>query len=290
MELLIDENLAGKTIQEVALIKLKVSNGALSRLKFSGGILLNNAQARTTQRVQEGDVLRLVFHEPALPPPLPSLKPLQVVYEDEWLLVVDKPAPLPTLPSFRQEGETLENRVYTHLNCPDPFVYRPVNRLDKGTSGLMCIAKDGHTHQLLQRLLHTPKYVRVYLALCQGTFPQAVGVIDAPIARGEGIKRRVDPLGQRAVTGYEVLQSNEEISLVKLQLFTGRTHQIRVHGSSLGCPVVGDYLYGQPHPLLPGRFALHACQLALPHPVSGDMLRFESPLPETLARLLGEEQ
>ena len=223
----------------------------------------------------------------SLPPPLPSLKPLQVVYEDEWLLVVDKPAPLPTLPSFRQEGETLKNRVYTHLNCPDPFVYRPVNRLDKGTSGLMCIAKDGHTHQLLQRLLHTPKYVRVYLALCQGTFPQAVGVIDAPIARGEGIKRRVDPLGQRAVTGYEVLQSNEEISLVKLQLFTGRTHQIRVHVSSLGCPVVGDYLYGQPHPLLPGRFALHACQLALPHPVSGDMLRFESPLPETLARLLG---
>lgn len=277
---------AGKSIRQLALGVCRVSRGALSRLKFQQGILLNGLPAHTDQRVQEGDVLTLHFREPVLPLPAASAVPLDVVFEDEHLLVVIKPAPLPAIASCHQSGETLQNRVFSHLGGPADFVYRPVNRLDKGTSGLMLIAKDAHIHQLMQRQLHTALFLREYHAVVVGTLPEMSGIISLAIGPGEGVRRQVLPSGRPSVTRWQVIEAGRKASLVRLVLETGRTHQIRVHLEALGHPVWGDYLYGKEDSLLRGRFALHATQLTFHHPVTGETIVCSSPMPQELLELL----
>ena len=164
-----------------------------------------------------------------------------------------------------------------------------MNRLDKGTSGLMVVAKSAHAQHLLQRLLHTPDFRRDYLAVVEGAPEPMAGTVDAPIAKEDAasIRRVVCAAGKPSVTHYETLASHGNRSLVRLSLETGRTHQIRVHMAHLGCPVSGDFLYGTELPELPGRFALHSAELLLRHPLTGERLDIHSPLPEALARLMG---
>ncbi|MDD2428591.1 MAG: RluA family pseudouridine synthase [Eubacteriales bacterium] len=286
IEYRVEQTCAAKTIRQVALGVCRVSRGALSRLKFQEGILLNGVPAHTDQRVRTGDILTLVFREPVLPLPAASHMPLDVAYEDAALLVVIKPAPLPAISSRHQSGETLQNRVFSHLGAPRDFVYRPVNRLDKGTSGLMLIAKNAHIHQLMQRQLHSNALQREYQGIIAGILPQMKGTIALPIGRGEGVKRCVSQSGRPSVTHYEVIRAGEKTSLVQLQLETGRTHQIRVHLEALGHPIVGDYLYGEEDTRLPGRFALHAARLWFRHPLSGEEIVCASPVPQQLTELL----
>ena len=166
-------------------------------------------------------------------------------------------------------------------------VFRPVNRLDCGTSGLMAVARDAHVHALLCKSLHTGSFERRYLAVAEGVFAEKEGAVDAPIARAEGsaIKRCVSPDGQRAVTHYRVLRNNDRFSLVELVLETGRTHQIRVHLAHLGHPLAGDFLYGTEDKALIGRAALHAWKLRLTHPITGQILEFERGLPQDMLAL-----
>ena len=276
---------AGRTVKSLALKEMALSRGRLSSLKFSGGLKLDGAPVRTDVYPAAGQVITARWEETGGAALAPCPADFSIVYEDEYYYVLDKPAPLPTLASPHQTGGALENGLYAYLGCPAGFVFRPVNRLDKGTSGLMAAAKDGHAQQRLQRLLHTDAFIREYLALCLGAPPDGQGVIDLPIGRESGVKRAVRPDGQRAVTHYRVEQTRGALSLLRLRLDTGRTHQIRVHLSALGCPILGDYLYGQPDPRLPGRFALHACRLAFRHPFTGDPVEVESPLPEELMNL-----
>ena len=163
-----------------------------------------------------------------------------------------------------------------------------MNRLDKGTSGLMIVAKDAHIQHRLQALLHTPAFIRTYQAVVEGCPDDDCGVIDAPIGKenAASIRRIVTASGKPSVTHYRVLKRGKTRTLVELTLETGRTHQIRVHMASIGCPVVGDFLYGTEIPQLPGRFALHASALTLHHPMTGDWLSLTSPLPASLATLL----
>ena len=167
-------------------------------------------------------------------------------------------------------------------------MYRPVNRLDKGTSGLMLVARSPHSQHRLQQLLHSPDFTRVYLAVVEGHLPHRQGVIDAPIGKEDAasIRRIITSNGKPSVTRYEVLRETEARSLVRLQLETGRTHQIRVHMAHMGCPVCGDFLYGHELSELPGRFALHSHEVLLTHPLTGKALHLVSPLPESLTSLL----
>ena len=152
----------------------------------------------------------------------------------------------------------------------------------------MIVAKDAHIQHRLQALLHTPEFIRTYQAVVEGCPDDDCGVIDAPIGKEDAasIRRIVTPSGKPSVTHYRVLKRGKTRALVELVLETGRTHQIRVHMASIGCPVVGDFLYGTEIPQLPGRFALHASALTLHHPMTGDWLSLTSPLPESLATLL----
>ena len=145
-----------------------------------------------------------------------------------------------------------------------------------------------HAQQLASRMLHTDAFVREYLAVTQGVPACPEGVIDAPVARvpGATVRRCVDAGGQQARTQYRLLGEANGRALLRLRLFTGRTHQIRVHLSHIGCPIVGDYLYGREEESLPGRFALHSAYVSLTQPVTGERIEIESPLPPALARLL----
>ena len=276
----------GRTVKSVALKEMRLSRGLFSSLKFSGGLTLDGQTVRADTRLTEGQVLRAGWQDQAALELTPYAVSFEIPYADDHFLIIDKPAPLPTLCSARQEGPTLENALYARLGCPQDFVFRPVNRLDKGTSGLLVVARDAHAQQLLQRQLHTEAFAREYLAVCRGRLPQGEGMIDLPIAQGDGVRREVSPDGVRAVTHYRVEMETEAYSLVRLRLETGRTHQIRVHLAALGCPIAGDYVYGEVDPRLPGRFALHACGLRFVHPFTGKEIRAESPLPPALNALL----
>ena len=281
LSVMISSGLAGRSVKSVALGQLKVSYGQLKRMKFSDHILVDGIPRHTDYILRAGECLRLCFPAQAGPRVGAGSEDLNVVWEDPDILIIDKPAPLPSVAS-RQGGETLENRVFSYMNCPEDFIYRPVNRLDKGTSGLMMAAKNAHIQQRMQRLLHTGSFVREYLAVVDGRPAETKGIIDLPISHGLGIKRVIDAAGRPAITEYEMLEAGESRSLLRLALHTGRTHQIRVHLAALGCPVAGDFLYGQEDERLPGRFALHSFRLCFCHPLSGEWVETRSPLPANL--------
>ena len=275
----------GRRLAAILTGSLKLSRHRVSSLKFSGGILLDGQRTHTGAVVRAGQVVEILLTDG--PADLaPYAIALHIPYRDQDLLIVDKPAPLPAIHSARQDGRTLENAVYAALGCPADFCYRPVSRLDKGTSGLMPVALNAPMHAWMQRLLHTPDYAREYLAVVEGAPPEPAGVCEAPIGQGEGVRRVVTPAGKPCRTHYRVLRQANGRSLLWLRLDTGRTHQIRVHMAYLGCPVAGDGLYGAPLPQLPGRFALHSARLAFTHPLTGERIALESPLPEALRNLL----
>ena len=282
----VPERWDGATVKEVARGLLQLSSTRLKKAKrLPDGIVLGGRGVTVVERVRAGEELSIALEDPAA---LTEVEPvpgaLDVVYEDEYLLVLNKPAGLPVHPSPGHARDTLANRAVARYG----EAFRPVNRLDAGTSGLMAAARDPHVHARLSRALHTPDFFRAYLAVTEGPWEQRAGTIDLPIARapGSAIRRCVDPAGQRAVTHFRVLTNRGGVSLVELVLETGRTHQIRVHLSHLGHPLIGDFLYGKEEPERIARPALHAWKLHFVHPMSGEELRFCAPLPEDMRALL----
>ena len=271
MEYMVLPEQDGMRLRDVLRRVMGVSYTAMKSAKWNGGITVDGVVTPVDAFVRAGQVVAIRFRENA---PVYAVKPYEL--------------PLASQSSALHPDDTLENALYAHLRCPTDFVYRPVNRLDKGTSGLMIVAKDAHIQHRLQALLHTPEFIRTYQAVVEGCPDDDCGVIDAPIGKEDAasIRRIVTASGKPSVTHYRVLKRGKTRTLVELTLETGRTHQIRVHMASIGCPVVGDFLYGTEIPQLPGRFALHASALTLHHPMTRDWLSLTSPLPASLATLL----
>ncbi|MBO7663943.1 MAG: RluA family pseudouridine synthase [Clostridia bacterium] len=283
MEYRTQEEENGKKLKEILRGPMKISYSALKSTKWNGEIRLNGKIAHTNTRVQAGDLISVVFPEAN---PAYQLKPydlpLKIVYEDRDLRIVDKPAGLASQSSRNHPDDSLENALYAWDGCPESFIYRPVNRLDKGTGGLMVIARNAYSQHLLQQMLHTDRFRRFYLARTDGHPPEEKGKICLPIGKAPGmtLKRMICPEGKPSVTYYRVIAEDEEHSLILLELGTGRTHQIRVHLSAIGCPIQGDFLYGREDPAaFPACFALHSAGLMLTHPVTGETIRRIS-LPE----------
>lgn len=287
----VDAKVDGRQLKTVVFTQLKIGRRLFSSIKFQNGLLVDGIPTHADQKVHAGQNVTLLLPEDSASSRLPQPVPLSIAYEDEDLLIVVKPAPLPSQASSRKGTDTLENHVAAYLGSGGPFVYRPVNRLDKGVSGLMAIAKNAYAQQRLQSQLHTPDFVREYLSVVEGIPDPPSGVIDAPISKisPDGVKRCVSPDGKPSVTHYQTLQIGGGRSLVKLRLETGRTHQIRVHLQYIGCPVAGDFLYGRELAELPGRIALHAFHMQCLHPVMHERLSITSPLPEELAKLMEEK-
>ena len=275
---------AGLPVKTILRQRLGLSTNLLRRLKqVPDGILLDGVHVTVRAEVQAGQVLS-VLHEPDTGREsrvTAQEGALDIVYEDSDLLVVNKPAGLAVHPSPGHDGNTLANYVMAHYQAQGLMrMFHPINRLDRGTSGLLCIAKTQMAAQRLGVQLQRREIKRTYHAVVTGGSFPAKGTIDLPIGRrpGKGIARQVRADGERAVTHFRVLQRREHAMLLELQLETGRTHQIRVHCSFLGHPVLGDFMYGEEYDWLDGQ-ALHACRLGFAHPITGEALCFEAPEP-----------
>ena len=223
---------------------------------------------------------------------VPAPGPLDIVYEDPDLIVMDKAAGVLVHPGHGHFDDTLGNFLMYHYKIAgDESDFHPVHRLDKGTSGLIAVAKHAHAQEKLKNQLHTGDFRRVYLAVCNGVPPSPAGTVDAPIGPAEGSRmaREVRPDGKPARTRYRVFRTWGLRSLVELELETGRTHQIRVHMAHLGCPLTGDFLYGAENRALIARPALHSARLELTHPITGKRLSFAVPQPADMAALIPKE-
>ena len=257
--------------------------------KYPDGILLDGEHATTADTARPGQVLSILISDRENGDLEPAEGPVDIVYQDGDLLVLNKAAGVAVHPSPGHHADTLGNFLTDYYKKQGvPFIFRPANRLDRGTSGLMVAARHAHAQELLKHQLHTGAFKRVYLAVCQGVPGQEEGIIDMPIGRADGsvLMRQVRADGARAVTHYKVLSTSRGRSLVRLELETGRTHQIRVHMAWLGCPLVGDFLYGVEDKTLIGRTALHSWQLSVKQPLTGKRLELTAPLPEDMVNLL----
>ena len=282
----------GSTVRHILKAGLHFSTHAVARLtRAENGILVNGRHARTVDILHAGDVLQVETgdHRPPKVLPTPGDWPLPIVWEDGHLLVVDKPAGMTAHASnFLPDTPTVAGALAWQRGTD--FIFHSVNRLDKGTTGLMVVAKSGYVHDRLRRALHTEGFYREYRAVCLGCPQPLQGTIDAPIGRDEtsAVARKIRPDGQSAISHYEVLSPGEALSLVKLVPETGRTHQLRLHMASIGHPLAGDWLYGSEDPALIPRPALHAYALRLIHPVTGEVLSLTAPLPADMRRLVPE--
>ena len=275
---------------------LAEEEGELSRSRIhglieAGRVSINGQPARPAQRVKAGD--RVVLEIPPVGEIdlVPQEIPVDLVYQDSELVVLDKPAGLSVHPGPGHPDGTLVNALLAR--CPDiqgiGGVNRPgiVHRLDKDTSGLMVAAKTDRAHRELSRQIKDRQVYKGYLALTMGRPTPEEGVIDAPIGRDSRQRKRMAVVlgGRESRTSYRVVERFGDCALVELVLETGRTHQIRVHLAYLGYPLFGDEVYGRRHPALSRHF-LHANVLGFRHPVSGEQLTFQSDLPDELKRVL----
>ena len=258
---------------------LKGKQGYSARLitalrKSENGILLNGKKAKTTALLQRGDVLEI--HIPLGTSEIPPVAlPLEVLYEDEDVLVINKPAFLVCHPTRNHQGDTLANAVAFYLQQQGKScTFRAVNRLDRDTTGLVVIALHRLAADKLRKTVQ-----KTYFALVQGCVRES-GTIDLPIERVDARKilRRVGEQGQRAVTHYEVVKAGENASLLKIRLETGRTHQIRVHFAHIGHPLVGDTMYGTASELIAHQ-CLHCGEMRFLQPVTGEPICLQSAPP-----------
>lgn len=289
LELVVMEEQAGRSVKSLLRGELGLSSGRIGRLKRTEtGLTVNGRRVFTTALLQAGDRLRADLDAAERPTPLPpAAMALDILYEDEHLLIVNKPACLASIPSSLSPEEPSLAQGLVHYLGPGACVHL-VNRLDRGTSGVLAAAKNGWAHDALRRRLHTGAFSRTYLALCEGAPRPPEGTVDQPIGRDpvSAVKRRIDRQGRSARTDYRVAAEAGGLSLVELCPRTGRTHQIRVHMAYLGCPLAGDWLYGREDRTLIGRPALHASGLVLVHPATGRELALTAPMPEDMKTLL----
>lgn len=287
LEYIITNEFHNKTIEQF-LKAQKFPHQAIVQLKKTEeGILLNDVWAYVNQKLADGDILKLHLVEEESTSSIEALYvPLDIVYEDEDLLVINKPANMPVHPSMNHHEGTLANGLmYYFKEKGELFTFRAVNRLDRDTSGLTLVAKHLLSGGILSRQISTKSVRRSYQAICQGKLPES-GTIDAPIARAaeSTIERCVDfENGEHAVTHFRRLAYDTEknVSLAELHLETGRTHQIRVHLKHIGHPIIGDFLYNPDYTFC-HRQALHSATLTFTHPITKKEMHFTSPLPEDL--------
>lgn len=289
LELVVTAEQNGRDVRSLLRRELGISAGLAGRLKRTEtGLTLNGARVFTSAVVHTGDRLRVDLEAAERPTDIePVPMELDIPYEDGHLLVVNKSAPLAVIPSSLAPGEPALANGLAHYLGPG-FSFHPVNRLDRGTTGLMVVAKNSWVHDRLRRQLHGGSFSRGYLAICVGAPDPPEGSVELPIGRapGSAIRRQVDPAGRPARTEYRLKERRGPLSLVELTPRTGRTHQIRVHMAALGCPLAGDWLYGEEDRALIARPALHAWRLELEHPFTGRVLALTAPLPADMKKLL----
>ncbi len=288
LEWIIEKDSSGVMLKQF-LFEKGISKSALTDIKFSGGSIFVNEEIENVRYVlQEQDRVRVVFPNETTSEGLKGERlPISIVYEDSYVMVVDKKAGMSTIPSREHPAGSLANAIigyYEDIGLQSTV--HILTRLDRDTSGLVLIAKHRHVHHLLSKQQKIHEIKRTYEALVEGSLDD-YGIIEEPIGRKKEsiIEREVRSDGAFARTRYEVKRRYDQFTHVQLMLDTGRTHQIRVHLSFLGHPLLGDDLYGGSVAKI-NRQALHCCHLTFYHPFLKKVLSFSSPLPDDIKRLL----
>lgn len=294
LELPITGALAGIKVDTLLKRHLGLSGTVVRRIKWlPDGILVDGARVNTRFCPQEGQVLSVRLSDPERRSGiLPAPGPLDIVYEDGDVVVLNKAPGVPVHPGPGHYSDTVGNFLLSYYDQEGAEGdFHPVHRLDRGTSGLLVVARHPHAQEVLKAQLHTDGFCREYLAVCQGTPQLPAGTVDAPLGPKPGslVEQMVRPDGKPARTHYEVVKAGESCALVRLVLDTGRTHQIRVHLAHLGHPLVGDFLYGTEEPDRIPRPALHSYRLTFRHPITGQEMSFTAPVPPDMRRLMEQE-
>lgn len=292
IDYIIDEDSAGLRVEQF-LRRKRYSGQSLSEIKrMPKSILVNGVHYYMRQELSTGDHLQVRICETQNSEKIPPTKlPLDIIYEDEDLLVLNKPAGMPIHPSLNNYTNSMANALaYYFQSQGKPFIFRCCNRLDRDTSGLTIVSKHLVSGSILSDMTKYREVHREYLAIARGSVTPSEGTIQAPLGRKDGtiIERTVDwEHGEDAVTHYKVVKEANGHSLVSLRLETGRTHQIRIHMKYLGYPLIGDYLYN-PDMEYMTRQALHSHHMEFTHPITGEHMSFTAPLPEDMARVMQE--
>ena len=291
LELPIGPELAGIKVDTLLKRRLGLSGTVVRRIKWlPDGILLDGRRVNTRCIPKAGEVLSVRLSDPERRSGIvPAPGPLDIVYEDQDLLVLNKAPGVSVHPGPGHYSDTIGNYLLSYYDSKgEEGDFHPVHRLDRGTSGLLVVAKHPHAQEVLKRQLHTQEFRRSYLAVCMGAPTPRSGEVDAPLGPKEGslVEQTVCPDGKSARTHYETLTQAGPYALLRLCLETGRTHQIRVHMAYLGHPLAGDFLYGQELPGIISRPALHSAELSFRHPITGAYLHMSQPMPQDMVRLL----
>ena len=291
LELNITPELAGIKVDTLLKRHMALSGTVVRRIKWlPDGILVDGQRVNTRFQPAEGQILSVRLSDPERRSGIvPNPGPLDIVYEDGDILVLNKAPGVPVHPGPGHYDDTLGNYIIAHYDETGVEAdFHPVHRLDRGTSGLMALAKHPHAQEVMKNQLHTGDFQRTYLAVCEGVPEPPFGTVDAPLGPKPGslVEQMVREDGKSARTHYEVLSVHGNRALLKLRLETGRTHQIRVHMAHLGHPLTGDFLYGTEDPETIPRPALHSAELTLKHPISGQVLTFSAPLPGDMEKLV----
>lgn len=290
IDYIIDEDSAGLRVEQF-LRRKRYSGQNLSEIKrMPKSILVNGVHYYMRQELSKGDHLQVCICETKNSEKIPPTNlPLDIIYEDEDILVLNKPAGMPIHPSLNNYTNSMANALaYYFQSQGKPFIFRCCNRLDRDTSGLTIVSKHLVSGSILSDMTKYREVHREYLAIARGSVTPSEGTIHAPLGRKEGtiIERTVDwEHGEDAVTHYKVVKEANGHSLVSLRLETGRTHQIRIHMKYLGYPLIGDYLYN-PDMEYMTRQALHSHHMEFTHPITGEHMSFTAPLPEDMARVI----
>ena len=289
IDYIIDEDSAGLRVEQF-LRRKRYSGQNLSEIKrMPKSILVNGVHYYMRQELSTGDHLQVRICETQNSEKIPPTKlPLDIVYEDEDLLVLNKPAGMPIHPSLNNYTNSIANALaYYFQSQGKPFIFRCCNRLDRDTSGLTIVSKHLVSGSILSDMTKYREVHREYLAIVRGSVTPSEGTIQAPLGRKEGtiIERTVDfDHGEEAITHYKLVKKENGHSLVSLQLETGRTHQIRIHMKYLGYPLIGDYLYNPDMEHIT-RQALHSYHMEFPHPITGQKMTFTAPLPSDMSAI-----
>lgn len=284
----IEKDDADTKIREYLKHRLNLSTRFIKKAAIEKRIAVNGTPVKMNYVLRLGNKVEIDTFRDENQNITPEDMDISVVYEDQDLIVVNKPAGIVVHPTRSYPEGTLANGLlYYFKEKGEKCIVRLVSRLDMDTSGLILIAKNQFSHMSLARDMKLDSFKKGYLALVKGNLEKKYGTIDLPIYNTEeGIRRVIDVRGQNSITNYEVIKSFEKGDLVKLQLETGRTHQIRVHLSSIGHPILGDTLYGGEDNTIIGRQALHAYKLNFPHPRTGEIIELEIDLPQDIKDLI----
>lgn len=279
------------TINQILKNELQISSRLLYKLIRLKKIFLNGILCDTRKKVFKDDIISIDFnYEEENSNIIPTKMKLEIIYEDDWLLIVNKPAGIAIHPSILHYSDSLSNGIRFYFDSISlNKKIRPVNRLDSDTSGLVIFAKCEYIQECLILQMKNNIFQKEYLAICEGNFDKLSDTICLPIARKEDsiIERCISNDGQMSITHYQVLKQFDNYSLLKCILETGRTHQIRVHLSSIGHPLIGDSLYGSSSKFI-CRQALHCYSLKFTHPITKDNLEFLCELPLDFKKILKE--